>query len=84
MFWITMLFGLACLMLGCVVGYCFGWESYVAHSLNDATLPKEERRSAHSEEWRRSFAYHNAHMSNPNITREMIDKAAEEYKTRMI
>ena len=32
------------------------------------------------EEQRRNFAYHNAHMSNPNITREMIDRAADKLK----
>ena len=29
------------------------------------------------EEQRRSFAYGNAALSNPNITREMVDDAAE-------
>ncbi len=30
------------------------------------------------EEQRRSFAYGNAKISNPNVTREMVDRAAEE------
>jgi hypothetical protein len=30
------------------------------------------------EEQRRSFAYGNAHLSNPNVTRAMVDRAAEE------
>jgi predicted DNA binding CopG/RHH family protein len=34
--------------------------------------------SEEMEAQRRSFAYGNAHLSNPNVTREMIDSAAEE------
>ncbi len=29
---------------------------------------------------RRSFAYGNTHLSNPNITRETVDRAAERLK----
>lgn len=29
---------------------------------------------------RRSFAYGNAHLSNPDVTREIVDRAAEELK----
>ncbi len=29
------------------------------------------------EDQRRSFAYGNTHIENPNITREMVDRAAE-------
>ncbi len=41
---------------------------------------KIEMSDEEKEAQRRSFAYGNANLSNPNITREMIDKEAEELR----
>lgn len=46
-----------------------------ARAAYDALSPEEK--AAHDEEQRRSFAYGNAVIDNPNVTREMVDAAAE-------
>lgn len=38
---------------------------------------KVEMSPEEKEAQRRSFAYGNAHLSNPNVTREMVDEEAE-------
>ena len=45
--------------------------------LRDASLTSEQRTAERSAQTR-SFAYGNVHLSNPSVTREMIDKAADE------
>jgi hypothetical protein len=47
-------------------------EDLIAWSRTHQMTPAER------ESQRRSFAYGNAHLSNPNVTREMVDRAAEE------
>lgn len=46
-------------------------EELLAWSRTYVMTPEER------EAQRRSFAYGNAHMSNENVTREMVDAAAE-------
>lgn len=43
-----------------------------------AAARDREMTPAEREEQRRSFAYGNAAISNPHVTREMVDRAAEE------
>ena len=45
--------------------------------VRDVRMTPEER-----EAQRRSFAYGNAKGSNPAVTREMVDRAAEEHESK--
>ncbi len=46
------------------------------------TPPARRMTEAEREAQRRSFAYGNAKLSNPNVTRQMIDNAANSYNDR--
>jgi hypothetical protein len=46
--------------------------------LQDAELVEPTPKELEAQ--RRSFAYGNAVLSNPNVTRELVDKAAEQLK----
>lgn len=49
-----------------------------ARAAYDALSPEEK--AAHNEEQRRDFAYGNVKLHNPNVTREMVDAAAEKMR----
>ena len=55
--------------------------NYLQRACNNFSMKPENTcalRQQEKEEQRRSFAYGNTKIENPNVTREMVDKAADE------
>ncbi len=57
-----------------------GYDRDMANRLEDLLQQSRERKNSSSEQeaQRRSFAYGNTHFENERITRETVDRAAED------
>ena len=57
-----------------------GYDRGMANRLEDLLRQSRERKNSSSEQeaQRRSFAYGNTHFENERITRETVDRAAED------
>ncbi len=78
-----LMFCAICASVTCIVGLSIALAKTkdplekMVDDLRDYEMTPEEH-----EEQRRSFAYGNAHISNPHVTRKMVDDAAERFAAR--